>query len=220
MENNNHTEIIIADDHPLFRSGLKHELLKHEFIKVISEACRGEEALTAIENLNPDIAILDIRMPEKSGLEILSILNEKPTVKTKIILLTMHRNKNYLFRAISLGVKGYLLKEDAVAEISKGVDTVIEGEHFISSSLSDVLLPGNKSLKETEESIQAVASLTKMERQVLKLIAEWKTNNEIAEELFISPRTAGNHRSNISIKLNLSGTYGVIKFALENKDLF
>ena len=220
MKNKKQTEIIIADDHPLFRSGLKQELLKNELIEVTAEAGNGEESLKAIESLKPDIAILDIRMPGRSGLEILSVLNEKATIKTSVILLTMHRNRNYLYKAVSMGVKGYLLKDDAVAEIRNGVEAVIGGGHFISSSLSDEFLHGKKTSQEAEENIRAAASLTKMEKQVLKLIAEWKTNYEIAEELFISPRTAGNHRSNISTKLNLTGTYGVIKFALENKDLF
>ncbi len=212
--------ILIADDHPLFRSGVKQELRQNKTIEIVAEAENGEDALRLIESLKPDIAILDIRMPVKSGLQVLSYIKEKESIPTKFILLTMHHNKNYLFKAISLGVKGYLLKDDAIAEILEGVGAIINGEHYVSSSLSGILKIEKKSFRKSRSEIQSISSLTHMERQVLKLVAEWKTNNEIADELFISPRTAGNHRTNISRKLDLTGTYGIIKFALENKDLF
>lgn len=220
MDNKKKIKVLVADDHPLFRSGIKQELEKIENTEIIAEAKNGKDALRLIESLKPDVAILDISMPFKSGLKVLLEINEKKLSPTKIILLTMHHNQNYLFKAISLGAKGYILKDDAIAEIRKGIETVILGGPYISTSLSEIL--GKKIIRSTVEkqNLQSISSLTNMERQVLKLISEWKTNNEIAEELFISPRTAGNHRNNISQKLNLSGTYGIIKFALENKDLF
>lgn len=220
MSNKPTIKILIADDHPIFRSGVKQELRQNESIEIIAEAENGEDAFKLINSLKPDVAILDIRMPKKSGLEILSDISQNNSVSTKIILLTMHHNSNYLYKAISLGVKGYFLKDDAITEIYKGVNSVIIGENYISHSLTVELNKEKKRLKKGKSKLQSLSSLTNMELQVLKLISEWKTNNEIAEELFISPRTAGNHRNNISQKLDLSGTYGVIKFALENKELF
>ena len=213
-------KVLIADDHLLVRTGITSLLKDADEIEVIAEAENGKDALRLIESLKPDVAILDISMPFKSGLKVLLEINEKKLSPTKIILLTMHHNQNYLFKAISLGVKGYILKDDAIAEIRKGIETVILGEPYISTSLSEILDKKIRRSTGKKQNLQSISSLTNMERQILKLISEWKTNNEIAEELFISPRTAGNHRNNISQKLNLSGTYGVIKFALENKDLF
>ncbi len=211
--------IILADDHPLFRAGIKHALCEHDLFDIIAEVDNGEDALCKIKELSPDIAILDIRMPGKSGLKVLADLCEL-NHQTKVILLTMHKNPNYFYKAISLGVKGYILKEAVVPEIERAVKAVINSETYISGSLSDLLVQKEKSPEEIEEIVKAISSLTQTEREVLKLVAHWKSNNEIANELFISPRTAGNHRTNVSNKLNLHGNHGLIQFAIENKDLF
>ena len=213
------TKILIADDHPLFRAGVIQVLEKNKSIQVVGEAENGEEALLKISSLHPDIAILDVRMPNKSGLEVLASVTEK-NYSTKIILLTMYKNPGYFYKAVSLGAKGYLSKEDAVSEIIQSIEMVSRGGSYISTSLSKLLVRKEKSKGEIQTNVEAVSSLTHMEKEVLKLIAEWKTNNEIAEKLFISARTAGNHRTNISNKLNLHGAHNLIKFAIENKDLF
>ncbi len=212
-------KILLADDHPLFRAGVKQALEKCSGCRIIDEAENGDEALQKIISLKPDIAILDVRMPGKSGLEILEIAADG-SYPVKIILLTMYKNLNYFYKAVSLGVKGYLSKEDTVTEIIQAVDAVYKGENYVSTSLSKLLKGKEKPEAQLNNDIAAVSSLTHMEKEVLKLIAEWKSNKEIAEKLFISTRTAGNHRTNISNKLNLHGTHSLIKFALENKDLF
>ena len=214
------TTVVIADDHPLFRSGVKQELLQNKNIEIVGEAENGINALKLIKELKPDIAILDIRMPGKTGLQILSQLSESNFLSTKIIFLTMFDNTNYLYRAISEGVNGYLLKDDAVSEIGKCIKKVIQNKRFISSSLVEILNIRDRSDVEFSETSKALSSLTATEKKILKLIANWNTNNEIAEKLFISPRTVGNHRTNISQKLNLRGSYAIIKFALENRDFF
>ncbi len=212
-------KILLADDHPLFRAGVRQAIEKCADCLVIDEAENGDDALLKIISLKPDIAVLDVRMPGKCGLEILEELAES-NYPTKIILLTMYKNLNYFFKAVSFGAKGYLSKEDTVTEIIQSVKAVYSGESYISSSLSKLLKGKEKSEEELNKSITSISSLTHMEKEVLKLIAEWKSNNEIAEILFISPRTAGNHRTNISNKLNLHGAHSLIKFAIENKDLF
>ncbi|MGD8778925.1 MAG: response regulator transcription factor [Ignavibacteria bacterium] len=211
--------ILLADDHPLFRAGVKQALCENDSFEIIAEVENGDEALSKIKELSPDVAILDIRMPGKSGLKVLAGLCDDKH-PAKVILLTMHKNSNYFYKAISLGVKGYLLKEAAVTEIANAVKTVINNETYISSSLSKLLVEKEKTPGEIEKVVEAISSLTQMEREVLKLVAGWKSNAEIAEKLFISPRTAGNHRTNISNKLNLRGNHGLIQFAIENKDLF
>lgn len=211
--------VLLADDHPLFRAGVRSCLEKSGICKSIVESDNGIDALERILRLNPQIVILDIRMPGKSGLEILSELYKRE-LTTKVILLTMYKNPAYFYKAISLGVKGYLSKDDAENEIVQAVKQVAHGESYISGSLNKQLIIKEKSKQSFRENIEAISSLTNMEKGVIKLIGDWKTNNEIAEVLFISPRTAGNHRTNISNKLNLHGTHSLIKFAIENRDLF
>lgn len=211
-------DIIIADDHPVFRAGLKQILESEEALKIIGEADNGADALSLINDLSPDVAILDIRMPEKSGLQILNELSKKD-ICTKIILLTSFKNENYFFDAISKGAKGYVLKNDALINIADAVKQVAKGGQFLSPALSDILINKSTLIPSVKNISDFLSDLTKSEREVMKLIAEWKTNKEIADQIGISPRTIGNHRTNISIKLNITGSNGLVKFAIENCDL-
>lgn len=214
----NKLTLLIADDHPLFRAGVKQTLEKLESAEIF-EAEEGNEALEKIQNLKPDIAIIDLQMPGKTGLEILSSLIESK-VATKIILLTMHKNINYFYQAVSLGVKGYLLKETAVDDLIIAVEMVGHGDVFISSRLKKLIESQRKSEFQNKLLINSINSLTKSEKEILELIAEWKSNSEIADILYNSIRTIENHRQKISEKLNLQGTHSLIKFAIENKELF
>jgi len=214
----NKLTLLIADDHPLFRAGVKQTLEKLDSVEIF-EAEEGNEALQKILNLKPDIAVIDLQMPGKTGLEILSSLIESK-VATKIILLTMHKNINYFYQAVSLGVKGYLLKETAVDDLIIAVETVGHGDVFISSRLKKLIESQKKSDYQNKVIIDSINSLTKSEKEILRLIAEWKSNSEIAGILFNSIRTIENHRQKISEKLNLQGTHSLIKFTIENKELF
>lgn len=211
----NKTTILIADDHPLFRAGVKQVLTSLNNIELY-EAENGIDAIGIIRGIKPDAAVIDLRMPGKTGLEILSELYEEPE-PTKVLLLTMCDNIAYFYQAVSIGAKGYLSKETAVDELTEAVVKVLNGQTYVSKRLSEII---KKDRHINKVLIESINSLTRTERTVMKLIAEWKTNSEIAEELFISERTAGNHRTNISVKLNLHGKHGLIKFAIENKDLF
>jgi len=210
--------ILIADDHPLFRAGVKQTLEDLEQVE-ICEAEEGDKALQIIRELEPDVAVIDIRMPGKTGLEILSELYNSG-VTTKIILLTMYKNVNYFYQAVSLGVKGYLLKETAVQDLVEAVKTVHSGGTFISSRLKALIESGKTDEFQNKLLVNSVNSLTSAERQIMKLLANWKTNCEIADILFNSTRTIENHRANISDKLNLHGTHSLIQFAIENRELF
>ena len=210
--------ILIADDHPLFRAGVKQTLEKLETAEIY-EAEDGDKALQIIREIEPDVAVIDLRMPGKTGLDILSELYNSG-VTTKIILLTMHKNVNYFYKAVSLGVKGYLLKETAVQDLVEAVKTVHSGGTFISSRLKALIESGKTDEYQNKLLIDSVNSLTSSERQIMKLLSEWKTNCEIADILFNSVRTIENHRANISDKLNLRGVHSLVQFAIENRELF
>jgi len=213
------TTIIIADDHPLIRAGVKQTLESVPHFSVIGEAEDGETALDLICSKKPDIAVLDIQMPKMSGLEIVSAIDIEQ-LPTRALLLTMYKNKNYFYQAVLNGVKGYILKETALTDLIRAVDVVRSGQTFISETLSYFMQIDGKKEMDNKMLIKAIQSLTQAERNVLKKIAEWKTNNEIAADLFISPRTVGSHRNHISEKLNLSGAHSLIRFAIENEELF
>jgi DNA-binding NarL/FixJ family response regulator len=202
--------ILIADDHPLFRSGIKAVIETIPNIVNIKEVNNGLEAYQMIIQNRPNIAILDIEMPLLSGLDVCKkVLSEKHF--TKIIMLTMHREKSFFEDAMQSGVYGYLLKDGASQELVKCIETVAEGERYISSAFQNLI--DDFATKETSALIK---SLTPTEQVILKLIAEGKTSNEIAELLFVSSKTIENHRTNMNKKLMLDGNKNaLLKFAIQ-----
>ncbi|MEO8209620.1 MAG: response regulator transcription factor [bacterium] len=214
----NKIKVIIVDDHPIFRSGLKQIIEEENDIEVIDEAGDGEKALKLINEKNPDIAILDIDMPKKTGLEVQKELNKNKN-RVKIIFLTMYKEENVFNEAMDLGAKGYVLKESAVDDICVSIRLVANDDYAISPVISNYLvkrLSLNKSFKKNNPSI---SDLTPAEKNILRLISQNKTTKEIAGELFISYKTVKTHRTNISKKLNLQGSLNLVRFAIENKSL-
>lgn len=208
--------ILIADDHPIFRKGLRQVIEADARLKVIEEAEDGAAALERIQALKPDIAVLDVHMPNMSGFDLVRALRKK-RVAVEIIILTMYKDEEMFNEAMDLGVKGYLLKDSAITEIVSSIKAVAAGQPYISPMLSKLLLDRGRraaSLRETQPSLE---DLTPTELRVLKLIAEYKTSKEIADELFIHPRTVDNHRTNICTKLEIHGSHALLKFALEHK---
>ncbi len=201
--------VLIADDHPLYRSGIKSVIDALPDIGSVTEASDGMEAYQAIVHLKPDIAILDVEMPLLTGIDVCrKVLAEKHY--TKIIVLTMHRERHFFEDAMQSGVSGYLLKDGASQELKKCIEIVCAGGRFISDALHD-LASG------LEQQASQLSVLTPTERIILKLIGEGKTTSEIGTLLFVSPKTVENHRTNISKKLNLGGTQNaLLKFALQN----
>lgn len=202
--------ILIADDHPLFRSGIKAVIDTIPNIERVIEVNDGLEAYQSIVRLRPDIAILDIEMPLLSGIDVCKkVLSEKHF--TKIIVLTMHREKSYFEDALQSGVFGYLLKDGATQELLQCIESVMMGEHYVSSAFQNLIDDLNK-----EKNTQVLKSLTPTELVILKLIAEGKTSIEIADLLFVSPKTIENHRTNMNKKLQLDGSKNaLLKFALQ-----
>jgi DNA-binding NarL/FixJ family response regulator len=208
-------KIIIADDHHIFRKGILSIVKDDESIEVIGEASNGEEALQLIEKLAPHIALLDIDMPVMSGLEAARKIRSERS-KTKVVVLTIHKDKEYFDEAMELDIKAYVLKESISNDLIDCIKEVAAGNYYISPSISGYLVQkGNPKKKENE-----LDKLTSAEKQVLKLISQNKTSSQIAEELFRSVRTIENHRNNICKKLGLSGQNALLLYAYDNKRNF
>ena len=208
--------IIIADDHPFFRKGLLQLLRSVKTLKVIGEAETGPDALAMIESLKPDAAVLDIDMPQMRGLEVLEEMNRKK-FGTSVIFMTMYKEPELVRRALSLGAKGYLLKESVVEELIQALTYVASGKTYVSPAMAAIIASGE--LPRTDAAvIPGLDRLTQTERRVLRLVAENKSSKEISDELIISSRTVDNHRSHICEKLGITGTHALLRFALQNKD--
>ncbi len=207
--------VIIADDHPIVRQGLRQVIERENDLKVLAESDDGTAALESIYALKPDVAVLDVDMPKMDGFEVLCRLREQK-ITIAVIILTVHYEEAFFKKALELGAQGYLLKDSAIADIVKGIRAVAAGRNYVSPLLSSYLFKQKR--PESKTSRSALETLTNSERQILKLIAEYKTNYQIAEELCVSPLTVKTHRRNISVKLNLEGKHSLMKFALDNKD--
>lgn len=208
-------KILIADDHPIFRKGLASVFLNEKDIQIIAEASDGEEALESVKKYLPDIAILDIEMPKLTGFEVAQILFDE-AVKVKVIFLTAYRDEHLFNKALDMGVKGYVLKENAVIDIINCIEAIEHDKYFISPLISEFLV--NRKNKEIAKSAKVdLSTLTPSEKKLLLLIAEGKSNKEIAQELFNSIKTIENHRSSICKKLSLSGSHSLHKFAVRYK---
>ena len=206
-------KIILADDHPIVRQGLRQVVEREPDLLVAAECGCGETALAEIERHKPQIAILDVDMPRQTGFDVLRRLSERGAA-TLGILLTVHDEPEFFSEALRLGARGYILKECAVEDIVDAVRAVLAGEHFASRRLNQYLFRASAPIE-----TNGVANLTQTERQVLKLIADYKTSGEIGEQLFISPLTVKTHRRNISLKLRIEGSNALMRFALEHKNL-
>jgi len=214
----NKIKVIIADDHPMMRSGVKSVLLRNEQIEIVAEAKDGEEAYNTIIKFKPDIALIDVEMPKMTGLEIARRLSSE-MIETKIVFLTMYKEEDMFNEAMDVGAYGYVLKENAVEDVLESVKVVAEGKYYISPIISGYLVSRLNKQKDFSSKIPSINDLTKAERIILKHISLEKTTQQIADELHISYKTVENHRNNISKKLNLSGTHSLVKFAINNKSL-
>jgi DNA-binding NarL/FixJ family response regulator len=215
MSQRNSLSIVIADDHPVFRHGLRHIIQSEPDFEVIGEAGDGQSALEMIRTLRPAIAILDVSMPQLDGLGLArQLLADKLSVE--IIFVTMFREERLLTTAIEAGVKGYVLKDSAAEDIVSCIKAVAAGQHYASQGLMTYLV--KRVQPAAADGQMGVEDLTPTERRVLALIADYKTSKTIAEELFISPRTVDTHRNNICKKLGISGSHALMKFALGHKE--
>lgn len=212
---NSEIRILIADDHALIRKGLRQIIEADTDYKVVAEAANGAEALGFITQLLPQIAIIDVNMPEMGGFDVAREA-QKRKLDVGIIFLTMHKDKTFFEKAMDLGARGYILKDGALNEIVDAINSVVRGRPYISPQLSGYLLQRMDRIGLLAKQTPALNDLTSTEKRILKLVAEYKTSKEIAEELHIHYRTVDNHRTNIASKLGLHGSHALLKFAVEH----
>ena len=206
--------VLIVDDHPLFREGLKALIERKPVFSVVGEAGTAGEGLQLATELKPELAIVDISLPDKSGIELTrSIRSTLP--QTRVLIVSMHSKIQYITEALQAGANGYVVKESAADRLIQGLEAVSRGEYFLDSSLSHSVV---KRLVDTPEqevriSDKSYGTLTAREQQVLRMVAEGRSTKDIAAELFISPKTVDNHRANIMEKLNLHSTIELVRYA-------
>jgi DNA-binding NarL/FixJ family response regulator len=201
----------------LFRQGLRSAIEGDDRFEVVGEAGLAEPALELILREKPDVAVLDVNLPQMNGFELMtSLRNRKSSVL--IVILTMLKDEQAFNTALNLRVNGYVLKENAAAEILSCIAAVANGESYVSPSLTDFLLRRRSRAEFLARKRPGLEDLTVAERRVLKRIADGKTTKEIAAEFFISPRTVDSHRAHICEKLELSGANKLLQFALQNRD--
>jgi DNA-binding NarL/FixJ family response regulator len=210
--------VVIVDDHPLYRQGLRQVIESNDQFELVGEAERGQDALRLIETIKPTLAVLDVGLPDITGLEVAAAVQAKGW-PVALVILTMLKDELAFNKAMSLGIQGYVLKENAVSEIIACIHAVAAGQPYISPSLSGFLLKRHDRVASLADQKPGINDLTMAERRILKRIAEKKTSKEIAAELFISPRTVETHRANIGTKLELKGSNSLLQFALENREL-
>ena len=209
-------KIVLADDHTMLRDSLRYLLQTYEAFDVVGEAGDGLEAIQVVRNEKPDILILDIAMPRMRGIEaIREIKRENPSIK--ILVLSMHDKTEYVRQTLKNGADGYLLKRSAAAELVQAIQTLSEGERSLSPSLSKEII--ENWLQQDDAALprdSLESKLTEREKAVMKLLAEGHSNKQVAEMLYISPKTVKTHRSRIMSKLNLNSVPALVHYAIRN----
>jgi len=205
--------VILADDHVLVRHGLRLILEENSNLEIAAEVGDGLELLNVLHKINADLIILDVSMPNLRGIEAIpEIRRIRPNAR--VLMLTMHKEEDYLYQAISAGANGYLLKDDAEKELFSAIEHIKNGKIYISPSLADQSMQNWARLRRGEDDVRTSESLTIREREILKLIAEGKSNKDIGDLLYISVRTVERHRANMMSKLNIRKTAELVQYAL------
>jgi len=208
--------VFLVDDHPVFRHGLKELISADSRFEVVGDCADGDTALALIPLAKPQVVILDVSLPGRSGLEVVRALHTaRPPVAC--LMLTMHAEENAFNAAMNAGAQGYLLKDDAMEMVLLGLKAVASGGVYLSPAVSPWLVRRQQRASALKQEKTGLVALTATERRVLQLVAQNKTNKEIGEELFISHRTVETHRSNICRKLQIQGVHMLLQFAIEHR---
>ncbi|MFN0166448.1 MAG: response regulator [Bryobacteraceae bacterium] len=208
--------ILIADDHGIVRKGLRLQLEQHEEFEVVGEAADGREACQQAEELKPDVVIMDVGMPNLNGIEATAqIVKRHPRIG--VVILSMHSDETYLVRALKAGAKGYLLKDNADTDLHRAVQAVSQGKPFFSPAIAKTLLDDYMRQLQQRGLVDSYDLLTEREKEVFQLLAEGKSNKEVATILNLSPYTIETHRNNIMQKLDLHSTVDLVLFAVRKK---
>lgn len=212
----NRYRIVLADDHAMFRRGVKRIIQENAELEVVGEAADGLQLLEIIKHSPPDMVIADVSMPNLRGLEATREI-KMAFPEVRVIILTMHKDKEYLYHALSAGAEGYLLKEDADIELFSAISAIRQGGTYISRllapQLTDIFMERQRGQEGPGKA--PLELLTTREREIIKLIAEGKSSKEIASLLYISSRTVQHHRANIMRKLNFKKTADLVKYAIQ-----
>ena len=210
------SRIVIAEDHTIIREGLRSLLSSDPDFEIVGEAENGVQAVECIENLRPDLVLMDISMPRMDGLEAIRRIREY-SPNTKILVLTVHKNEEYILATLQAGADGYALKYVSHSELVSAIKTVLRGEPYLSPAVSQVVLGGYLEGKKAHRPKSSMDSLTPREREILRLIAAGYKNKEIADRLYISVKTAETHRANLMKKLDLHSAAALTAFAIEKR---
>ncbi len=206
--------ILLADDHNLVREGFKAIISQNKDYVIVGEAKDGKEAIDKSLKLEPDVVIMDILMPHINGIVATEEI-KKNLENTKIIILSMYKEKQYVLNAFIAGAKGYLLKDAAVDELLESIDRVLQGEIYISPPVAKYVIEDYCNLLHKKKTVDPYATLTPREKQLLQMIAEGKTTKEIAEILCLSPKTVKTHRNALMRKLDLHDVASLTRYALQ-----
>lgn len=208
-------KVVIVEDHAILRDGLKALLTSDKDLEVAGEAGDGREAIKLVEELKPNLIIMDLSMPRMNGMEAIKEI-KRISKEIKIVVLTVHKNEEYILATFKAGADGYVLKDSSYNELMMAISNVLKGKHYISPEISERILEGYIEGKEKLKQKTSWEILTSREREILKLIAEGYRNKDIAEELCISVKTVEKHRSNIMEKLNLHNAQALTAFAIDH----
>lgn len=208
------TSIMIIDDHPLFREGLKAIIGRDARFEVVGEARDGREGISLTKKVRPDVVLMDISLPDRNGIELTREIR-KLFPETRVMIISMHSKIEHIIEAFQAGANGYMVKDSASDNLLLGLRSIIESDYFLDSSVSAQVVKKlmGAPLKETKITDSAYAALTPREQEVMRLLAEGFYTKEVADKLFISPKTVENHRSNIMNKLGLHSTIELVRYA-------
>lgn len=210
------TRILLADDHDIVRKGLRYLLGKYQDLEIVGEAFDGRQTVRLVEAVNADIVIMDIGMPLLNGIDAAAqIVKQNPRIG--VIILSMHSDEDYVLRALNAGVKGYLLKDTVESDLLHAIDAVRKGRTFFSSAVTDVMQEDYVRQLQSKGLKDSYYLLTDREREILQLLAEGKSNKEVAGILDLSPLTVETHRANLMQKLNLHSTAEIVLYAVRKK---
>jgi DNA-binding NarL/FixJ family response regulator len=207
--------VLVADDHAIVREGLGIMLGNQPDMEVVGLATNGREAIRMVDQYQPDVAVMDISMPELNGIEaIQQMLPRHP--RMKVIVLSIHETKPYVYRALKAGANGYLIKETAGLEVVEAVRAVYRGERYLSQRISDLVTDVSFRKLEGSKEVSPLEQLSPREREILQLVAEGKTSQEIAEIISISPKSVDTYRSRLMHKIGVEDVAGLVKFAIQH----
>jgi DNA-binding NarL/FixJ family response regulator len=206
--------VLIIDDHPLFREGLKAIISRASRFKIVGEAGTARKGLELTETLKPDIVIVDLSLPDGNGIQLTRDI-KRLAFQVRILIVSMHSKIDYIAEAFKAGATGYLVKESAAEGLTRGLESVVKGKYFLDSSLSRTVIETliNSPIKEARIRDDHYGSLTPREQEIMRLLAEGRSPRDIADQLCISPKTVENHRTSIMGKLDLHSTMDLVRYA-------